>query len=87
VVFHRPGPQTLVIQATFGEDRVSARIPLGLARTSNRSVPKRVRERLEHHEIELEELLEQAELLAGSGQSGEIVSLKDGDDELIITLE
>jgi hypothetical protein len=81
-------PQTLVIYATDGEGEVNVRLPLGLAMSSTtRFLSKRVRERLEHHEIDLDEILKHAGALMGSGAPQQLVYVTDEEGELRITLE
>jgi hypothetical protein len=55
--------------------------------SSSRFLSRRVRQRLEQNEIELDELLQNAGALAGSGAPGQLVHVTDGEGELQITLE
>ena len=82
-----PEPRTLVIRATDNEGEVNVRLPMGLAMSSSRFLSRRVRQRLEQHEIELDELLQNAGAFAGSDAPGQVVYVTDGEGELKITLE
>ena len=63
------------------------RLPLGLAMSSSRFLSRRVRERLEQHEIELDEMLAARRGLPGRDAPGQLVYVTDGEGELKITLE
>jgi hypothetical protein len=82
-----PEPRTLVIRATDGEGEVNVRLPLGLAMSSNRFLSRRVRERLEQHEIDLDQMLQHAGAYGGPDAPGQVVHVTDGEGELKITLE
>jgi hypothetical protein len=82
-----PEPRTLIIRATDGEGEVNVRLPLALAMSSNRFLSRRVRERLEQHEIDLDQMLQHAGAYGGRDAPGQVVHVTDGEGELKITLE
>jgi hypothetical protein len=85
------GPQrrTLVIVQRSGDGgQVEARVPLELGEAGRGLIPKQVREGLENHEINLDELLERPQILAATPAGETIVSLQDVDGgQLTITVE
>jgi len=76
-----PAPaRTLVIHITEdGEPRVNVRIPLGLARTATKFIPRQAHDYLERYEIDLNDLL------AGIGNSvhGPLIEIQDDEDNTV----
>ena len=86
------GPRRmLVIQVSDGEGQANARLPLGVVRSGNgsRLIPRQVRQRLEHHDIDLEELLKSldAEDLGPMPKEAPLLHIQDGEGELRIAIE
>lgn len=77
--------RSLVILITEGGDsKVNVRIPLGLARTAARFIPRQAREYLDEYEIDLKELL--ADLGNGLPQ-GPLLEIQDENDVVRIAVE
>ena len=87
-----PGPpgigrhrRSLVIQVKEGGDaKVNARIPLSLARTAGKFIPRHAQQHLAAYNINLEEFLSG---LSDAEGDGTLVEVKDGKDEVRIAVE
>ncbi len=65
-----------------GEEKVNISLPLFLARSFVDFVPENARRKMQERGIEIESVLEQADV-----EDGTLVNIHDGDDHVEITLE
>ena len=81
----RKQPHSLVIQVKEGGDsKVNVRIPLSLARTAGKFIPRHAQQHLAAYNINLEEFLSG---LGDAEGDGTLVEVKDGKDEVRIAVE
>lgn len=66
------------------DEKVNISIPLGLAKSLIKFIPKSAKNKLKEEDINLEELVSSIENAEGPR---DIVNIKDGGDEIVIRLE
>jgi hypothetical protein len=76
--------RNLVLRVEGGDSKVNLRIPLGLARTASRFLPRQAQEALASYSIDLDRILEN--LTTGS-EEGTLLEVQNGDEHVLIAVE
>lgn len=80
----RRRPRAVVIQVREGgENKVNLRIPIGLALSAGKFIPRVAQKHLANYEIDLSDFLEHA----GETESGTLLEVKDGENKVLIIVE
>ncbi len=79
------GGRSLVIRVEEGDQsKVNLRIPLGLARTAGKFIPRRAQHDLSEHGIDLTAMVEG---IADGVEGGPLLQIEDGDSSVYIGVE
>lgn len=80
----RRSSRFLIIQIKDGEQsKMNLRIPLGLAKTAGKFIPRNAQNYLGKYEINLQELLDEV----ADSEGGTLLEVRDGDDKVLIAVE